>query len=258
MNYQNLEFDPTLTSSDHNCKRSKRFPYAVVINAETSGIFIPEKNLIRSEWNDPNPNIIQKDLPGGIETGLFLTNTRMIILASVQPYIKNKNSSVNPEVDRGNILGWYSDQTKIFNKEFMDAAGEYLIGFLDDSNNLLNRIPIKIRFRNVALWSLIEFLEKYYSEAELSFAKITNQTPSSKSDRWRAFCIIEAEFIAIKEGVGTKRSYCCKIGNYKRPTVENFPELFLGVNGKSEAIKDIYSLISDFGYHILEKINPVF
>lgn len=258
MNHQNFEFDPTLTSDEHNCKRSKRFPYGVVINAETSGLFIPEKSLIKSEWNDPNPNIIEKELPGGKEIGLFLVNVKMVILASVQPYMKYKNSEINPEPQRGNIIGWYNEQPRFFNKEYMDATGEYLIGFLDESNNLLNRVPIKIRFKNVALWSLIEFLEKYYSEAELSFAKITNQLPSSKSDRWRAFCIIETNFIAVKEGAGTKRSYCCKIGNYKRPTVENFPELFLGINGRSEAIKDMYSLINDFGYHILEKINPSF
>jgi hypothetical protein len=85
-----FEIDPALMGEEFNCRRPKRFPYGLVINAETAGLFIPEKSLIKSGWFG-TPKIVEKELSGGVEKGLFITNARMIVLGNPGFLTSEKN-----------------------------------------------------------------------------------------------------------------------------------------------------------------------
>ena len=43
-----FEIDPAVMGEEFNCRRPKRFPYGIVINEETAGLFIPKKNLVKA------------------------------------------------------------------------------------------------------------------------------------------------------------------------------------------------------------------
>ncbi len=234
-----FEIDPALMGEEFNCIRPKRFPYGIVINEETSGLFIPEKNLTKAGWFGTT-EIVEKELSGGIEQGLFMTNARMIILGNVRPYLKYKTDLEDNREIQGTIIGWYDEYAGEIDKKLMDAVSEHLVMFLDIANNFLHEIPIRIRFKNVSLWSLREALEQYYSQAELTFARILNKKPSGKDDRWRSLCVVDLEFKGVKEGEGKNRSFCCKVGTYIHPDEENFPALFMGTRHKMSAVLEKY------------------
>ncbi|WP_241993603.1 DUF5895 domain-containing protein [Trichormus variabilis] len=234
-----FEIDPSLMGEEFNYRRPKRFPYGIVINAETSGLFIPEKNLAKAGWFG-TPEIVEKDLSGGVESGLFMTNARMIILGNVRPYLRYKTDLKDNREIQGTMIGWYDEYAEEINKKMMDAVSEHIVMFLDTANNFLHETPIRIRFKNVALWSLREALEQYYSQAELTFARMLNVKPSSKDDRWRSLCIVDLEFKGVKEGDSKQKSYCCKVGSYVHPDEENFPALFMGTKQKMVAVLEKY------------------
>ncbi|MDM3860397.1 hypothetical protein BMF77_pc00021 (plasmid) [Dolichospermum sp. UHCC 0315A] len=234
-----FEIDPALMGEEFNCVRPKRFPYGIVINAEIAGLFIPEKSLAKAGWFG-TPEIVEKDLSGGVERGLFMTNARMIILGNVRPYLRYKTDlKDNPELE-GIMIGWYDEYAEEIDKKLMSAVSEHLIMFLDNANNFLHQTPIRIRFKNVALWSLREALEQYYSQAELTFARMLNKKPSGKDDRWRSLCVVDVEFKGVKEGDARQKSYCCKVGTYIHPDEENFPALFMGTRTKMSAVLEKY------------------
>ena len=234
-----FDIDPSLLSEEFNCKRAKRFPYGVVINSENAGLFIPEKNLSKAGWLS-EPELVEKELSGGTEIGLFLTNPRMIILGFVDPYLKYKDSELVPVELRNTVIDWYDGFGGEIDKKMMDAVSEHLIMFLDESNNFLHEVPVRIRFKNVALWSLKESVGSYYSEAEMSFSRLLNIKHSSKDDKWRALCVIQVQFKGIKEGTVKGSSYCCKVVDYVKPNLENFPKLFMGTRVKMNAVIEKY------------------
>ncbi|MFM5997967.1 MAG: DUF5895 domain-containing protein [Dolichospermum sp.] len=238
-----FEIDPSLMGEEFNCRRTKRFPYAIVVNAELSGIFIPEKSLIRSGWVS-DLELIEKDMPGNKETGIFLTEVRMIILGFVNPYLKYKDTENVPLGLRGTVIDWY-DSTTEKDKKTMDAVSEHLVMFLDSTNNFLHETPIRVRFKNVALWSLREGLEKYYSGMEYAFARITNSRHSSKDDKWRSLCVVDIKFKGVKEGQNKANSFCCK-SEIINPTVENFGSLFLGTPSRMKEVIDKYDTVVGF------------
>lgn len=234
-----FEIDPSLLSEEFNCKRAKRFPYGVVVNSENAGLFIPEKNLSKAGWFS-KPELVEKNLPGGVETGLFLTDARMIVLGFVDPYLKYKDTEIVPVELRNTMIDWYDGYAGEIDKKMMDAVSEHLIMFLDENNNFLHEVPIRIRFKNVALWSLKEALDRYYSEAELTFARLMNLKPSSKDNKWRALCVIQIQFKGVKEGKTKESSFCCKVFDYLRPDAHNFPKLFMGTRVKMNAVMEKY------------------
>ncbi len=222
-----FEIDPAVMGEEFNYVRPKRFPYGIVINEETAGLFIPEKSLVKAGWFG-TPQIVKKDLSGGVEQGLFMTNARMIILGNVRPYLRYKTDLENNRELEGVMIGWYDEYPEEIDKKMMSVISEHLVMFLDNANNFLHETPIRIRFKNVSLWSLREALEQYYSQAELTFARMLNKKPSGKDDRWRSLCVVDVEFKGVKEGEGKNRSFCCKVGTYIHPDEENFPALFMG------------------------------
>ena len=202
-----FEIDPAVMGEEFNYVRPKRFPYGIVINEETAGLFIPEKSLAKAGWFG-TPEIVEKDLSGGVEKGLFITNARMIILGNVRPYLRYKTDLKDNRELEGIMIGWYDEYSEEIDKKMMSAVSEHLIMFLDNANNFLHETPIRIRFKNVSLWSLREALEQYYSQAELTFARMLNKKPSGKDDRWRSLCVVDVEFKGVKEGEGKNRSFC--------------------------------------------------
>ncbi|MEG4803552.1 DUF5895 domain-containing protein [Microcoleus sp. ARI1-B5] len=236
-----FEFDASLLSEEFNAVRVPRLPYAIVINDNPCGIFIPEKNAIKAGWNNLE-DMTEIDLASGTkEKGWFLQNVRMAVLGNVPPYIRYKSSDDNGDL-KSTVVGSYEFDRHLLDKKTMEVCSEHLVMFVDKSNNLLHNRPLRIRFKNVALWSLRDAIEEFYVAMELCFAKLTNTQASGKTDKWRSLCVFAAEFKPVKEGEGSNKSWCMKVGNYSVPSIENFGSLFLGVQHQKDAIWECYDM----------------
>lgn len=224
-----FQFDPALMGEEFNAPRVPRLPYGIVINDNPSGLFIPEKNAVKAGWVGLTAEAMTElELPSGEKSkGIFLSSVRMSILGNVPPYIRYKNSDDNGDM-KSVVVGSYQFDRDLLDKKTMEVCSEHLIMFLGAENNFLHTRPIRIRFKNVALWSLLESLEDFYLAMEMQFAKLANIKASGKNDRWRSLCIFECLFKGIKEGEGSNKSYCCKVETFTMPNPENFQRLFLG------------------------------
>jgi len=241
-----FEIDPELLGEEFNAPRIPRLTYGIVINDNPAGIFIPEKNLSKAGWFG-TPELTELDLAGGKEKGVFLTKARMLVLGAIEPYIRFKNEqSLTQRNNDASLaltaIGWYDENKHLLDKTIMDAVSEHIVMFLSESNELLHQRPIRIRFKNVALWSFKESLDECYSSAELAFSKITGIRASGKDNRWRSLVVFSCEFKGVKEGEGANKSYCCKVVGYDRPTIENLHTLFLGTKEKKQEIWEIYDM----------------
>jgi hypothetical protein len=241
-----FEIDPELLDEEFNSPRVPRLTYGIVINDNPAGLFIPEKNLSKAGWIG-TPELVELDLAGGKEKGVFLTSARFIVLGRIEPYIRYKNEGSLKE-HGGDLslalsaIGWYDENKHLLDKKIMDAVSEHLMMFLNDRNEFLHQRPIRIRFKNVALWSLKEALDECYSSAELAFSKFTGLRASGKNDRWRSLVVFQCTFKGIKEGEGSNKSYCCKIETYQQPTIENLQTLFLGSKDKKATVWELFDM----------------
>jgi hypothetical protein len=236
-----FEFDPSLLAEEFNTMRVPRLPYGIVINDNPCGIFIPEKNAVKAGWK----NIVgmtELTLASGTqENGLFFSIARIAILGNVAPYIRYKSADENGDL-KLTVVGLYECDRNLLDKKTMEVVSEHLVMFVDQSNNLLHTRPIRIRFKNVALWSFREAIEEFYIAMEMCFAKLTGTRASGKSDKWRSLCVFDVEFKAVKEGEGTNKSWCMKVDKFTAPSVQNFCSLFLGMKHQKEAIWEAYDM----------------
>lgn len=239
-----FQFDPSLMSEEFNTPRTPRLPYAIVINDNPCGIFIPQKNAIKAGWVNIE-DLKEVDFSGRKEIGLLLSIVRMAILGNVPPYIRYKNADENGELS-GTIVGvgFYDVDKPLLDKKTMEVVSEHLVMFLDNSNNLLHSRPIRVRFKNVSLWCLREALEEFYTTMETTFAKLADTTPSGKNDKWRSLCIFNCEFKPVKEGEGNNKSWCMKIDNWLMPSIDNFSSMFLGMKTQRSVVWESYDMNS--------------
>jgi hypothetical protein len=234
-------FDPSLMSEEFNAVRIPRLPYGIVINDNPCGIFIPEKNAIKAGWTNLESLTEFEFASGAKEKGLFFSTVRMAILGNVPPYIRYKTSDELGDMG-GVYVGSYEFDRDLLDKKTMEVVSEHLVMFLDNSNNLLHTRPLRIRFKNVALWCLREALEEFYTAIELVFAKLTLTNASGKNDKWRSLCVFCATFKPVKEGESSNKSWCMKVDNWLMPSIDNFPSMFLGVKVMKDTIWESYDM----------------
>jgi len=250
--------DQELLDEQFNSPRVPRLTYGIVINDATAGLFIPEKNLSKAGWIG-TPELVEVELAGGKDKGVLFTSARFIVLGRIEPYIRYKNEQSLTEHGGDTSLaltaiGWYDEDKHLLDKKVMDVASEHLIIFLNEQNEFLHQRPIRIRFKNVALWSFKEAIDECYSAAELAFSKLTGLRASGKNDRWRSLVVIQCSFKGIKEGEGSNKSYCCKVEKMEQPTTENLKTLFLGSSSKKDAVWELFDM-NALGFTLSGQIN---
>lgn len=216
--------DPSL-----NCQRQRDYPYASILNGQTSGIFIDEKNLAACCWKE---NVLDKltELQPNEDKflALVLTKVNIAILATTPKYLRfktAKNENI-PAEQSGQLIGLLQDYQDFYkeNKGIVDVCEDRLVLFLDDKKQPLHTKPLRIRWKNVALWVINPVLKDFWETAELAFANYVGEELSSKGDKWRSLCILKAEFFGEKTGKPGAMNFCCKVKNWIRPTVENIEE----------------------------------
>ena len=240
----NFEIDPELLESRYNFVRRPILPYGIVVNEQVAGILIPEDQLEKANWlvfpTDEEMTTISltEDV-----TGLLLSKCRFCVLAFIPEYIRYKNDI--PDLG-GSVVGLYEEYKSQLNKKIMDVVSEHALIFLDEMNCPLHNTPIVVRFKNVALWSFKAVREEFYRLLEKAFSDYLQIPFSSKNDKWRSLGILDVQFKGVKEGEGSNKSYCCKTVSYIKPTVNNFPSLYLGKTQQKKSIWGLHDTILGF------------
>lgn len=239
-----FEIDPELFNDNYNQVRKPILPYGIVVNDKPAGLLIPEDQLEKAGWieipgeDDLTTVTLTEDV-----TGLLITKGRLLVLAFAPEYIRYKS---DVEEVGGSFVGLYDDYRHSLDKKTMDVCSEHAIMFLDDKNQPLHTTPVVVRFKNVALWSFKSVREEFYRSLEKTFADYFQVPFSGKSDKWRSLGVLEIEFRAIKEGEGKNKHNCCKTVAYTKPTVENFPQLYLGKTTAKALIWQQHDAIAGF------------
>ncbi len=238
--------DPELLEAKYNELRKPSLPYGIVINGSPAGILIPNDQLLKAEWlNLPRAEeLTTVELTEDV-TGILLTQCRMLVLATVPEYVRWKDIEENGE-KAGSFIALYDSYRSRLDKKAMDVCCEHALVFLNNKNQPLHKVPIVVRFKNVALWSFKSARSQFYHSLEKVFAQYCGIEYSSKSDKWRSLGVLNIAWRAVKEGEGRNKSLCCKTDIITAPTLNNLPKLFLGQPKRKELIWGFHKSIAGF------------
>ncbi len=245
-----FEIDSELHSETYNQVRRPILPYGIIVNDNPAGILIPVDQMEKAGWlampseEDLHTAELTEDV-----TGLLITSARLLVLGFVPEYIRYK---ADIEEVGGSVVGLYEDYKNGLDKKTMEVCSEHALVFLDEHNRALHSTPIVVRFKNVALWSFKTVREEFHRTLEKTFAQFTESKFSGKNDKWRSLGVLNCQFKAVKEGEGKNKHDCCKTVKYTKPTVENFPNLFLGTAQLKNKVWDLHDGIAGFTTPILE------
>jgi hypothetical protein len=238
--------DPELLEPKYNELRRPSLPYGIVINDKPAGILIPTEQLEKAEWQQmPSPEELTTIELTEEVTGLLLSKCRILLLAFVPEYVRWKDLEENGD-KIGTFVAPYEEYRYLLDKKTQEVCSEHALVFLDNSNRPLHKVPIVVRFKNVALWSFKAAREKYYQALEKVFAEYYDLEYCGKNDKWRSLGVLNLEFQAIKEGEGKNQHYCCKTYRITTPTLENLPKLFLGNPRNKKQIWKLHEAIAGF------------
>lgn len=241
-----FEVDPELLSPEYNQTRRPSLPYGIIINDNPAGILIPNDQLVKAEWK-PIPaeeELTTVELTEPV-TGLFLTNVRILVLAFVPEYIRYKDIEENGEL-AGTFVGLYDEYRQALDKKTQEVCSEHALIFLNSKNQPLHKVPIVVRFKNVALWSFKSAREEFYRNLERVFADYFEVDYSGKNDKWRSLGVLNIKFQALKEGEGKNKSFCCKTSSITQPTLTNLPKLYLGNLQQKKMVWGLHNNIAGF------------
>ena len=254
---EGFEIDQEIADSKYNQIRKPSLPYGIIINDQRAGILIPSEQLAKAEWKVmPEPEELTTIELSKEVTGLMLTKCRLIILAFVPECIRWKDMEDNGE-QAGALIGLYDEYRHSLNKKYQEVCSEHALVFLNANNQPLHKVPITVRFKNVALWSFKSAREEYYRQLEKAFAKYTQTHYSGKSDKWRSLGVLEVIFKGVKQGGGKNKSYCCKTMKITSPTVGNLPRLFMGTPKRKELVWALHREIAGFVEANDEQLTPL-
>jgi hypothetical protein len=241
-----IQIDRELLDSKYNELRRPSLPYGIIVNDKPAGILIPAEQLEKAEWMQiPTPEELTTVELTEEVSGLLLSKCRLLVLAYVPEYVRWKDLEENGD-KIGSFIATYDQYRQRLDKKTQEVCSENALLFLDSHNRPLHKVPVVVRFKNVALWSFKSAREKYYQALEKVFAEYCQVEYSGKNDRWRSLGVLNLEFRAIKEGEGRNQHYCCKTYKISTPTLENFSKLFLGSSRNKKQIWQLHESIAGF------------
>ena len=232
MTYDFIECDEFV--SDEFIDKNAALPTVIVLNDQMNcGYFIPVNTMAKCGWVDFDESqlISHTFRSGESEQGVLITNPRMLVCPKTDLY--QYDVELSKQQKKRAVVGFYNAALK--NDRNIKTERLYLVFFLDQNNNPLHTSPLKYAARGVNGVTFETNRRAFKSQLEACHA-LTNQVPSRpKNELFHAlgvFCFTtKAELV----GDGIK-SWCCRVVSYKRPTIENWKDYFVGYTSfKDEA-----------------------
>ena len=215
------EFDEDITVS-------QSIPYAQVQNPKNLslseirqyeipwGIFVPndQAELVGLKATDsftPTSLVFDQDTPQQREVMGFMTQHIRFSLIhrskgiEVQEKTNNGWSYVGEAYNNGNLTKWGDLANK--EKEYYRLRTRYLILFLDENNDPLHRIPLRLGLSAGTGASLSEEVRVFRSEIEKVFFKLRQQPQQALSNRAHALTVLDIQ-LGVHKGDG-KAPFVC-------------------------------------------------
>jgi hypothetical protein len=220
------------------------FGYVQALRGEADpshcGYFIPLSQMEKSGWrNIDRAELIEYTYNSGTsEVGILLKQPRMVLTAISQLGMFNRTASSKTEnlVVVGNWNRDLKGNPDVSNFQI------YLVVFLDDKNQLLHDIPLKLTAKGAHQGSLAEQWQKSCTAVALAHSQAMGVSFSPRNESYNALCIFVPVITRKLVGNATK-SPACYIDGFEQPTADNWQEFFLG---NQEATADA----------VVEMLNP--
>jgi Family of unknown function (DUF5895) len=205
------------------------FGYVQALRGEVDsahcGYFIPLSQMEKSGWRNIDPaKLIEYTFNSGTtEVGMLLKQPRMVMTPMSQLGMFDRTASAKTEslVVVGN---WNRD---LKGNPDVSNFQVYLVVFLDDQNQPLHDIPLKLTAKGSHQASLAEQLQKSCTAVALAHSQAMGVPFRPRNEIYNALCVFVP--VITRKLVGdTKKSPACYIEDFNKPTADNWTEYFLG------------------------------
>ncbi len=205
------------------------FGYVQALRGEADpnhcGYFVPLSQMEKSGWRniDQSKLIVYGYNSGKTEVGMLLKQPRMVMTPISQLGMFDRIASAKTEnlVVVGN---WNRD---LKGNPDIGSFQIYLVVFLDEQNQLLHDIPLKLTAKGAHQGSLSEQWQKSCNAVALAHSKATNVPFRPRNEIYNALCVFVPTIVRKLVG-DTKKSPACYIEGFVQPTVDRWQDFFLG------------------------------
>ena len=189
------------------------------------GYFVPLSQMEKSGWAviDPTQLIEYTFNSGTTEVGILLKQPRMVLSAISQLGMFDRTASDKTKslVVIGNWDRHLKDNPAVSNFQV------YLVVFLDDKNQPLHDIPLKLTAKGAHQGSLAEHWQKSCNAVALAHSQAMNVRFRPRNEVYNALCVFVPKLVRKLVGE-TKKSQVCYIDGFVPPTADNWQNYFLG------------------------------
>lgn len=205
------------------------FGYVLALRGEVDpthcGYFVPLSQMEKSGWR----NIDLSQLTtytfngGGSEVGLLLVQPRMVLTPVSQLGMFDRTASAKTEslVVVGNWNRDLKGNPEIGNFQV------FLVVFLDEQNQPLHDIPVKLTAKGSHQGSLAEHWQKSCTAVALAHSQAMGIPFRPRNEIYNALCVFVPKIVRKLVGE-SKKSPACYIDGFVQPTVDNWCDFFLG------------------------------
>jgi Family of unknown function (DUF5895) len=205
------------------------FGYVQALRGEVDsthcGYFVPLSQMEKSGWRNIDPaQLIEYTYNSGTtEIGILLKQPRMVMTPISQLGMFDRTASAKTE-SLVVISNWNRDL-----KGNPDIANfqVYLVVFLDQQNQPLHDIPLKLTAKGAHQASLSEQWQKSCNAVALGHAQAMNTAFRPRNEIYHALCVFVPTIVRKLVGE-TKKSSACYIEGFVKPTADNWQDFFLG------------------------------
>lgn len=220
------------------------FPYVQAVRGEVDsnhcGLFIPISQINKCGWKevDPAMTIEYTYNNGSIETGIMLTKPRMAIAAISK--LGTFDRAATQQEQNLVIVGEWKREHKEDNN--LGNFQIYLVMLLDENNQTLHDIPLKLVAKGAFQASLSENWQQFCTHMARLKAKARKAPFRPQNEIFNSLCVFCPIFKRQMVG-GKTKSPACYVNGYVEPNTENWLSFFVGAD---EVIAD----------QIVEIMNP--
>jgi hypothetical protein len=195
--------------------------------------FIPEDQLGKAGWLDPDPNLAEYHFAGGdAEVGLVITKPRMLVAVDSPKMAFDRKAT--QDTKRLVIAGNYNEVVDEENKAAFGPVQFFRIYLLGERNEPLAESPFGYISKGATRATFVSHWQQSAEEIARCHSRSLGKAYSRRNDRYRSLCVFAP--IMAKEKVETDVAtvMAAKVVDHEKATQENWMSFFLGRNENAD------------------------
>jgi hypothetical protein len=189
------------------------------------GYFVPLSQMFKSGWRNIDPSQLTTYTfnDGGTEVGMLLKQPRMVMtpISQLGMFDRIASSKTGSLVVIGN---WNRD---LKGNPDIGNFQVYLVVFVNEQNQQLHDIPLKLTAKGSHQASLAEHWQKSCTAVALAHSKAMGVPFRPRNEIYNALCVFVPAIVRKLVG-SSKKSPVCYVGGFVQPTADNWQKFFLG------------------------------